>query len=168
MSALASILHRASRWTNLLTETAVAVLAAFFTGLLIVSVFSRYVLNVSIVSTVELTRLSFCWAVFLAAASVVARDGHVKVDVLSGLLPPGLGRLLRPFGDLVTLGFGLAMAWIGAELARRTVVAVFPTLQISMAWMYSALPVSGVLIVVHALDHLLTPPPRGDGTVETP
>ena len=159
MTALAHIVHVASRRINRLTEGVVAGLAAFFTVLLIISVFSRYVLNVSIISSVELVRISFCWSVFLAAACAVARDGHVKVDFLARALPPAFGRLLRLFADLVTLGFGLAMVWSGTELSQRMFVAVFPILQISVAWMFSALPVSGALIVLHAFDDLLTPSP---------
>lgn len=167
MVGLARILHGFSHWTNRMAEIAVAVLATFFTGLLILSVFSRYLLRVSIVTSVEMVEISFCWSVFLAAACLVARDAQIKVDFFARLLPPRIGGLLRPFADCVVLAFGIAMASYGTELTTRMFVATFPTLQISLAWMYAALPVSGALIALHAADRLVSPSRRDSGREES-
>jgi len=156
----------ASRMTNRLTEAIVALLAAFFTALLIVAVFSRYVFDISIVTSVEMTRIAFVWAVFLAAASVTARGAHVRIVAGVERLPE---RFQMPVGKLVNaimLAFGIAMVWYGCKLTVKMMPTTLPAMQISQAWIYAALPVSGALISLHALaamtgdDPMMAPDPE--------
>src|SRR5690606_18481401 len=92
---------------NVATEWAAGLSAMFFTALLITSVFSRYVFGTSIVASVELTRIAFCWSAFLAAAAVVARGGHIRIVVAVNALPP-LGRtIMHHLVSLVIVIFGI-------------------------------------------------------------
>ncbi|RUT32486.1 TRAP transporter small permease [Arsenicitalea aurantiaca] len=152
-------LKRVAGLVNTATEWAAGLLAMFFTGLLIVSVFSRYVFDISIVTGVEMTRIAFCWSAFLAAAAVVARGGHIRIVVGVSMLPP-MGRLvIHRFVCLVIIAFGLTMTWYGYSLTMRMMPTFLPAMQVSQAWLYAALPVSGVLIVLHGLVQLFEPAP---------
>lgn len=162
------LLRRISYLTNVATEWAAGLFAIFFTAILIVSVFSRYVFNVSIVASVEMTRIAFCWSVFLAAAAVVARGGHIRVVIAISALPP-LGRaIVHHFVCLLTVAFGLAMSWYGFSLAMRMNSTFLPALQISQTWLYAPLPISGLLIVLHGLVKFFEPAPRIDMIEEAP
>lgn len=151
-------LIRLSDGLNRLTEPVVALLAAFFTGLLVVSVFSRYVFDVSIVEGVELTRIAFLWSVFLAAASVAARQEHVRITFAVAWLPDAARAALFYLVQAIIVGFGVAMAWFGMAMTLRMAATFLPTLQVSQAWLYAALPLSGVLIVIHAMAHMVRGP----------
>ena len=152
-----TLLRRASDLANRLVEPMVALLAAALTLLLVVSVFSRYVFDISVVEGVELTRLAFLWAVFLAATSVAKRRAHVRITILVDGLSRPAQILVNRLVDATIAGFGGAMIWFGVAMTERMMATSLPTLQISQAWLYAALPVSGALIVLHALAHLTGP-----------
>lgn len=149
--------HKLSDHANQGVEWCVAGLAAFFTLLLIVSVFSRYVFDVSIVEGVELTRVAFLWAVFLAASAAAKKRAHVRIIVLAKRMPEHIAIALIRIADLCIGGFGVAMVWFGYQMSERVAPTFLPTLQISQAWLYGALPVCGALIILHALSHLFEP-----------
>lgn len=140
-----------SRALNRLTEVVVAALAIFFTGLLIVSVTSRYLIHVSIITSAELTRIAFCWGVFLAAATAVWRGSHIRITAFVAPLAPDDRAKLERLVPLVTAALGVAMCWYGLSMTLRTLNTYLPALQVSQAWLYAALPTSGALIVLHAL-----------------
>ncbi len=119
-----------------------------------ISVFSRYVFDISIVEGVELTRIAFLWSVFLAAASVAARDEHIRITFAVAGLPHGGKVAVFWIVNLIIASFGATMLWFGLNLTRGMTNTFLPTLQISQAWLYAALPVSGALILLHALAHL--------------
>lgn len=144
-------LDRLSMTVNRVTEWALAPLLAFLAGLLVVAVFSRYVFHIAMVEAIELTRLAFVWGCFLGAAVALRRGAHVRVTFLVDRLPARL----HPLGLLVAyasfLVFAGMMVWHGAALTQRMSVTSFPTLGISQAWLYAALPVSGAIMVLHGL-----------------
>lgn len=149
---------RLSLGLNQIVEGIVALLAALFTGLLVVSVFSRYVFDISIVEAVELTRIAFLWAVFLAASCVAARREHLRITFAVSWLSPALQFVVLRFIELCIFAFGMTMVWFGGILAVRMTPTFMPTMQISQGWLYAVLPVSGLLIVIHAVAHLTQRP----------
>jgi TRAP-type transport system small permease protein len=152
---------RLSDGANRLTEWALVPIVGFFALLLMVSVFSRYVFQLPIVPTIEMTRIAFVWACFLGVAAGLKRGVHVRVVAFVSLLPPALARLVPPFVHLCFLVFSLLMVWHGWTLTARTFVTTFPTLGISQGWLYLALPVTGALMSLHATAALLAGAPAG-------
>ncbi len=148
-------LSRTSALANRVTEWVLAPLVMFFTGLMLLAVFTRYVLDVSLVTSSELTRIAFCWSVFLGAAAAVHNLAHVRVTVLAERLPPRGQAALMVLVHAVVLAFGLVMLVQGWDVAQRMTVTFLPTLGWSQLWIYGAVPVSGALIVLHALSSTL-------------
>lgn len=79
----------------------------------------RYLFNFTIDGVTAFTEWSLVYIAFLAAAWLQREKGHVQVDMLITLLPPGMGKILTIFGLLVGLGvtavlvvFGAAVTWI--------------------------------------------------------
>jgi TRAP-type C4-dicarboxylate transport system permease small subunit len=66
------------------------------------------------------------------------------------------------------LVFGLLMVWYGYFLAVQMSATSFPTLGISQSWLYGVLPVTGVLMVLHALSGLLSREPVDMPLIEEP
>jgi len=153
------LVKRISDFANRATELALVPIVLFFTGLLIVAVFSRYVFQLPIVTSIEMTRLAFVWAVFLGAAAGVKRGVHVRVVAFMMLLPERLRGLTIFVVHGAFLVFACLMIWHGAKLTIQMKATSFPTLGISQAWLYLALPVAGVLIAIHAISGLLSRTP---------
>lgn len=52
-------------------------------------VFMRYLLKKPLMWTVEISEYLQMYVTFLAAAYVLRHDGHVKLEILTGILSPG-------------------------------------------------------------------------------
>jgi TRAP-type C4-dicarboxylate transport system permease small subunit len=160
-------LRRTSDLVNRATELALVPIVAFFTILIVVSVFSRYVFQLPIVTTIELTRIAFVWACFLGTAAGVKRGTHLRIVGLVSLAPVRL----QPFVPILVHGaflvFALLMIWHGWGLTDRMFVTTFPTLGISQGWLYLAVPIAGALMVLHSVAALLGREPAGhEPTIE--
>ena len=70
----------------------------------------------------EVTVFLLLGAMFLSMASVQARRGHIGIDALAGILPPGLNRLRERLVDLVSLAFTAFFAWKCCQLLQEAIV----------------------------------------------
>ncbi|WP_439579371.1 TRAP transporter small permease [Elioraea sp.] len=151
---MTAALIRASRALDRLTALALVPLVALFTGILITAVFKRYVLGTSFIHAVELTRVAFMWATFLAAASGVHRMSHIRVTVLADALPASARRGLEAAVQLATLGFALLLVWHGIAVTARMAATVLPTLAWPQSVLYAAVPTGGAVAALHALANI--------------
>ena len=118
---------------------------------LMLGVFSRYVLASTFTWYDEIARACFVWVVFLGAAVGVKRGAHFRLHLLVDRFPPGLQWLAGIFGRLVVIAFSIALiqqGWAFVELGRAQQT---PVLGLSKAWIYSAMPVGGGLMVLYSL-----------------
>jgi TRAP-type C4-dicarboxylate transport system permease small subunit len=75
------------------------------------SVASRYFLHFSTDWQDELSVFLIVGAVFMSAAAVQARRGHVAIEAIVGLLPPRVNQVRQWLVDLASLGFCSYFAW---------------------------------------------------------
>ena len=159
-SALLKRLSTAALWlagSGLLTMT---VLVAW-------QVVGRYVLNATPTWTEPSVLLLMSWFILLGAA-VGVRDGdHMGFEVGLMLAPRPLRFLMRLTTDLVVFSFGIAMAWYGAELARKTWSAAMPMIGISQGWDYVPMSAAGVLVALFAVEKIARLFTRGDAPEPT-
>jgi TRAP-type C4-dicarboxylate transport system permease small subunit len=121
---------------------------------LMLGVFSRYVLARTFTWYDEIARAAFVWVVFLGAAVGVKRGAHFRLHLLVDVLPRPLQRGAQGLGVLVAIGFSVVLiqhGWAFMELGR---VQTLPVSGVSKAWVYAAMPVGGVLIIVYTLPRL--------------
>ena len=75
------------------------------------SVASRYFLHFSTDWQDELSVFLIVGAVFMSAASIQARRGHVAIEAIVGLLPPRVNAVRQWLVDLASLAFCGYFAW---------------------------------------------------------
>lgn len=147
-------LERSSRAVRVLV-TAERVLASLVLLALLVfvllQVFSRYVLSMPFSWTEEVARFALVWLTFLAAGFVMARRGHITVDLLVELLGPRLKKLVNGFAILVILVASALMMWAGYQLASTMAALRSPAAGIPMPVLYSAVTVGFLLIFTHGV-----------------
>jgi len=112
--------------------------------LIAVAVVFRYGLGAPILYSYELASLLFVWLVFLSLAGGAAQAAHLGADILTPYLGPNALRLLQVLAHLCSLAVLAYISWYAFVLAGRTRVEM-PTLGLSMAWMYAAVPVGAGL-----------------------
>jgi TRAP-type C4-dicarboxylate transport system permease small subunit len=117
-------------------------------------VFGRYVLNSTPTWTEPSVLLLMSWFILLGAAVGVREGNHLGFEVGLALAPKPLRFVMMLTTEVLVAGFGLAMAWYGAELARTTWAAATPMIGISQGWDFVPMSAAGVLVTLFAIEKL--------------
>jgi TRAP-type C4-dicarboxylate transport system permease small subunit len=123
---------------------------------------SRYLLRAPSPFTDELARFLLIWISLLGASYVSGKQLHLAIDLLPSRLEGRRQRRLQAFIQLLIALFALlVMVWGGLKLVYITLVLgqISPALNIPLGWVYSVLPLSGLLIAYYSLSNLFAPPP---------
>ncbi|MCX7787403.1 MAG: TRAP transporter small permease [Spirochaetes bacterium] len=127
-------------------------LMGFLLVLTFANVIGRYIFLKSIFFAEELARFLFIWIVFLGAAIIIKTNGHIAVDLLPLKLrgkPAGVWLdLLINLGGLVFL---VILFLGGIELAGTMNIYTSPALGIPIGYVYWAVPVGSVIMLLHTL-----------------
>jgi TRAP-type C4-dicarboxylate transport system permease small subunit len=109
----------------------------------------RFVFGYSIPWSDELARFLLVWISFLGLSVAARRGAHPGIDTVVHALPRRLAGVARRLGWLLSLLFVALVLASGAELVRRTWGQHSPSLGLRMAWPYLAVPLSGLLVLLH-------------------
>jgi len=124
-------------------------------GVVSIQVFGRYVLNDTPVWA-ESTALVLILYVTLLGAAVGVRDaGHIGMESLLVLVPDRVRNRLEILIYALVGTFGAIMAWNGAILGASVAPYKIPTLGISEAFSQAPLVISGALIVLFSIEHVV-------------
>jgi len=147
-----------SRFTAPLARWCMYAAVAGLSGIVVVvaiQVFGRYVLNDTPVWA-ESTALVLILYVTLLGAAVGVRDaGHIGMESLLVLVPERVRNRLEILIYALVGTFGAIMAWNGAILLASVAAYRIPTLGISEAFSQAPLVISGALIVLFSLEHVI-------------
>ena len=128
---------------------ALIVLLAAMSVIVFTNVVSRYLTNFSIPWSEEVARHMMIWLTFLGAGPVLRAGGHIAVENLQDALPRPLAIAVRLLVAVLLLAFFVMMSWTGYEYMARNAHQLTAATQIPFAWIYAAIPVGGVLLIVH-------------------
>ena len=153
-----------ARW-----ERGVAViLLAATVAIVVLQVFFRYVLNSSLSWTEEAARYLFIWAALLGFSSSVEARRLFSFEMIAAHLPAAGQRACRVLFAIAAAAFLWVLIVNGSALVAHTMTQTSPAIGMPMAVAYGALPVGGVLVALHFIAALGTPPPsdahRNDAT----
>ena len=99
----------------------------------------------------EVSRFCFIWLSLLGASLAVEHRAHFRFDQVTKKLAPCAKRVVETGARAVVLGFSLILVVTGGALRDLTVSERSPALNLPVAFVYAAAPVSGVLMAVHML-----------------
>ena len=134
----------ANRWALILLLAAMSVI--IFTNVVL-----RYTTNQSIEWAEEVSRHMMIWLTFLGAGPVLRYGGHIAVENLQDALPrPAAVAVRLVVAGLLFAFFGF-MVWYGWLYMERTMFQLTAVTQIPFAYIYSAMLIGGVLLIVHWL-----------------
>jgi len=142
MAAFERWLVAANRWLLILMLAAMACMV-------FANVVLRYTTNDSLVWAEEISRYMMIWITFLGAGLVLRFGGHIAIEDLHDKLPGIGGRILRTAIVALLMAFFAAMAWNGVDYLEATQYQTTPVTGVLFAWVYSALPIGFVLLMVH-------------------
>jgi len=140
-------LDRALYFTLALLMTAIVVDVSW-------QVFTRFVLANPSSYTEELAGFLLIWIGILGAAYAFRLKAHLGLDLVTSKLTGTKARNVEIIGLLVSLGFSLSvMVYGGLRLVSLNLELnqMSAALGIKMAYIYTVLPISGILISFYAL-----------------
>ena len=107
----------------------------------------------------EVCLFALAWVVFLGLGLALERGRHIAMTSLLERLVPGLRRGVKLLIDLTGLAFSLYIAKLALDITLFVVRSgqLSPTLDVSMGWLYAAMPVGFALL---ALRYALELPAR--------
>ena len=118
-------------------------------------IFGRYVMNNTPTWAESLALLLVLYVTMLGVAVGVRDAGHIGLESLLVLAPDWVRLKMEYLIHALVLVFGAAMAWNCASLAMSVWDYRLPTLWISEGWKYVPAAVSGVLIVMFSIEHII-------------
>jgi TRAP-type C4-dicarboxylate transport system permease small subunit len=117
-------------------------------------VFSRYIFQNPSSFTDELSRYLLVWLGMLGAAYVAGQNQHLSIDIVLRKLESKSKIRLQLLINILILSFALfAMVFGGSNLVYITYMLhqKSATLQIPLAYVYSIIPFSGLLVIYYQL-----------------
>ena len=134
-----------------LEELLLAVLFFAAFAVLAAQILGRHFLPYPLAWSEEAARFLFLWIVFLGAAYLVRRNGHIASTLLTRRMPARLRTAVYIAVQFAVLVFSILLCFQGAQVAFK--VRRLPTIamEISSAWEYAAVPVSAAVIAVRTL-----------------
>ncbi len=118
-------------------------------------IFGRYVLNNTPTWAESLALLIVLYVTMLGTAIGVRDAGHIGLESMLVLASDGVRHKMELLIYCLILVFGAAMAWNCVFLAHSVWSYRLPTLWISEGWRYVPAAISGVLIVLFSIEHLI-------------
>jgi len=125
-------------------------------------VLSRYVTESPATWVEEVSSIAFTWVVFVGAAEVHRRGKHIRVDLLTSLLPARI----RPAEDAVVEIFVVLycfyVAWLGLQQTIASNSATTSMLNIPLSVPYAGLTFGFLLMGLRGVQRLLRAGARRD------
>ena len=119
-----------------------------------VQVFFRYVLNHSLFWSEELARYLLVWLTFLGASVAYRRKAHPGIDFFYIKMPPIIKTTARFLVHLTSLILFGVMIVYGYRFTYFLRLQITPALHLPKWIIFSIIPISGLILMVHALTFL--------------
>ncbi len=144
MKTFERLFIEANKWALILMLSAMAVIV-------FANVSLRYLTNYSITWSEEVARYLMIWVTFLGAGLALRYGNHVAITNLQDMAPRRGQILLRLLIVLLLVTFFAIMVWMGYDYMSRMRFQMTPATRISFSYVYAAMPIGFVLLIVHLL-----------------
>ncbi|WED24929.1 TRAP transporter small permease [Vibrio sp. JC009] len=118
---------------------------------LVLQIFSRYLLDMSIVWTEELSRWLYIYVVMLGASEAVAKRDHIAVDLVPNLLKPKARALLFIVIHTIYLVTCIYLVKLGYKSTLRMHRLEAITMDVPVSAVYVIVPVGFALMAFRSL-----------------
>ncbi len=150
-----------------LAVTAMALAGASLVAMALIQawqVFARYVLNDSPGWTEPLALLLMSLAVMLGASVAVRRESHFAFTGLLHALPGRIQNGFKILSRLIAAAAGAGLTWLGGSLMIDDWSVAMAGAPLPSGLKFLGLTIGGALILLFALERLLTGDPRDAST----
>ncbi len=129
-------------------EIVTAILLGAMLGSVGISVVWRFLLRQPLSWTEEVVLMCMVWLCFLGASVVTKHKEHIVIDFFIALSPRRLVQVMEIVCIVTIIGVLVILFWQGILLVERTQEVTTIALGIPTMYMYAAIPVSAVLMLI--------------------
>lgn len=149
-------MHAVKRALDRVLAVTCVVLFALLVATVVWQVFSRQVLSNPSTWSEEAARYIFVWLGFFGTALVFSERGHIAVDFVVRRTPMAVQRVVGVVVQLTIIAFAtIALVWGGWRASQGAWDTNLTALPTQIGVMYLVMPITGVLIVLYALYHVV-------------
>ena len=145
------MLNCIERWLVAANRWILIVLLLAMAGIIFTNVVLRYTTGDSIIWAEEVARHMMIWVAFLGAGLALRFGGHVAIDNLHRAVSTRMARVMRSVVLLGLSAFFIFMAVASSDYVWRTRFQSTAATDIPISFIYAAMPVGFVLMLVHLL-----------------
>ncbi len=150
-ATIQGLLERLSAISDKITLTTASILLVIITIIVNWGVFCRYVLFAPLPWSEQIPKYAMIWMGFLGASVGISRNRHIGFDILVVRLPSIIRKLVILVGRLLILFFLTMMTIYGVNFAFAVGFSSnAPMLPIPMFYLFLAVPVGGVFMILQA------------------
>lgn len=103
----------------------------------------------------ELSRYLLVWSTFFASTMAYKRGNHIAVTFLIEALPKRLSAAFSALSYLLSVLFFVVAANYSWEMITMQVFQTSPAMGMSMQFVYASIPLSSLIMILHALPAIL-------------
>lgn len=139
-----------------LEETILGVLLIGMSVILLLQILMRSLAGSSLTWAEEVARYFYVWSVFLSLGCTIRKGNILKVDLVLGLMPKALRRIVEVLLDLVNVVLYAFLAYYSVSLVQSVQVSgqTSPALEIPMYLVYAIIPVGFVLASLRSIEKI--------------
>lgn len=141
-------------------DTVLSTLCAVFFGLMVIvgtyQIVTRYFFNAPSTVSEELLTYSFTWMALLASAYVFGKRDHMRMGFVADKVTGTKRKVLEIAIECLILLFAMSvMVYGGFNIQQLTMTQITASLGIPMGYVYTVLPLSGLLIVFYCIVNIV-------------
>lgn len=131
----------------------IAIISCMFV-LVLLQVFTRFVLDAPLSWTEELARYLMVWMGFLGAGIGLKYGLHMSLGILSDRLKGKPKLVMHVLSHVLTLGIGVLICVYGYKIMLSGRERLSMALQFKMQYVFIVIPISGVIIILNCLESI--------------
>ena len=122
---------------------------------ILLAILSRYVIEIPIPWTEELSRYLMVWTAFIAGSLGLRKGVHVGIKFVVQRVPTAVADWIELVTNIAMLGFFLILIIEGVHMTVLVANQMSPVLRVSMAWVYSSLPVGAAIFTLFVIQSIV-------------
>lgn len=143
------------KWVVRFCRILLLILFAIITFSGFLQVITRFVFESPLTWTDELCRFGMVWITFIGAGYAVKNHAHVAVDIIKGLLPERISKILDKLNSCFILIFAVVLLYYGLVLALSNMDQTSSGLGLSMGLIYASIPIGGLIMIFYSIADIL-------------
>jgi len=120
-------------------------------AMVVLQVVFRYIIQSSLSFSEELARYMFVWATFTGTAIAYAKRSHVSIEIIVARMAKPIKKVFIVITNVISSVFFILIIVYGIQMILRTVDQTSPALGLRMCYVYAAVPLSGIAMLLNCV-----------------